>query len=171
MVTLLEAIRKSPFLFYRSNNLYDISYNHLDLTTLSDQDFFEQMYQNDLVIKDILGVSPTYVRVPYGNSNARVLAGLATWGYKANVLWNVDTQDFANQNTANVVDLDKAAYVNALQNANPATDSFIFLQHDPVESTVKQLIPWVIDTYIPSLNKGWKFVTLDECLGITDQYK
>ena len=56
------------------------TYNHLDLTTLSAQDMFEQFYQNDLSIKNILGFSPTYVRPPYGNSNAQVLSRLASWG-------------------------------------------------------------------------------------------
>ena len=83
----------------------------------------------------------------------------------------MNTHDSDSPNGNGVLELGKQAYINSLRNANPATDSFIVLQHDPIRITVEQLIPWVVDIYVPSLNRGWKFVSMEECLGISDQYK
>ncbi|KAJ3362806.1 chitin deacetylase [Kappamyces sp. JEL0680] len=146
--------------------------NHADLTTLSYQDMWNQMYQNDVVIQKIIGVRPTYMRTPYGAGSVpaspTVQAALASWGYKSLVWLNLDSQDFANNGLSNALQLDQANYQNALGNASPKYNSFITLQHDPLQSTVYEFVPWAID-YVRSM--GYRLVTIDECLGINDQYR
>lgn len=64
----------------------------------------------------------------------------------------------------------KNFYISKLQNADPTKESFVFLHHEVLKATVEQVVPWVLD-YVPSLKKGWRFVTFHECIGVTDPYK
>ena len=137
------------------------------MTVQSTQDLYDQLKQNDNVLSSIIGVSPTYIRAPYGSYNGQVLSSAASWGYKGFIQWNVDSRDFLSPLD---VENHKQAIRSALDNANPLTDSFIILQHDVIESTVKEMTPWVLD-YVRVLNRGWRFVTIDQCLGVNDQYR
>ncbi|KAJ3300519.1 chitin deacetylase [Kappamyces sp. JEL0829] len=146
------------------------TYNHHDLSAISTQDAYEQLLQNDIVIKSIIGVAPRYVRPPYGggiNNENSVLDKLGSWGYKT-VWLNLDSEDFANVGNANVLQMDEDSYHAALDNSNPQTDSFISLQHDPLTSTVHDFVPWAIDFV---RNKGYRLVTVAECLGVSDLYR
>jgi peptidoglycan/xylan/chitin deacetylase (PgdA/CDA1 family) len=137
------------------------------LTAQSTQDLYDQLKQNDNVLSSIIGVSPTYIRAPFGSYNGQVLSSAASWGYKGFIQWNVDSRDFINPLD---VENHKEAIRSALGNANPLTDSFIILQHDVIESTAKELVPWII-AYVRGLAGAWRFVTIDQCLGVNDQYR
>ena len=120
------------------------TYNHPDLTTLSDENVSYQVSTTDRIIKNILGYSPTVLRPPYGSHNQRVrnIAG------KPFVLWSVDTLDWKYRSASYVSD-----YV-----LRHASDGAVILLHDIHASTVQ-----AAKTFIPELiRRGYQLVTIDE---------
>jgi peptidoglycan/xylan/chitin deacetylase (PgdA/CDA1 family) len=61
------------------------TYSHQDLSLISTQAAYEQIWQLDVIINNLIGVIPRYVRPPYGagisNENS-VLTKLGSWGKK-----------------------------------------------------------------------------------------
>jgi peptidoglycan/xylan/chitin deacetylase (PgdA/CDA1 family) len=139
------------------------TYDHLNLSQLNLDGIYGQMYRNDVAFRQVLGFSPVYMRPPFGATNSNVLTALGSWGYK--VIWI----NLSNSDTAYVTDPDPLARMRAkfdplFLNSNPSTDSFISLQHDTLRSTVELWVPYVIQAV---KQKGYRFVTVAECLGDT----
>jgi len=128
------------------------TWDHPHLPNLSTADVTTEMTKLETAFKKILGVRPKWVRPPYGETNANVLATFKTLGYKA-VSWNLDSQDW---NGASV------ATSQAKFNALGADPRIIPLEHDALQSTAQTLGPWIANW---AKTKGLKAVTLSECLG------
>jgi peptidoglycan/xylan/chitin deacetylase (PgdA/CDA1 family) len=134
------------------------TYDHLDMTKLNDKELWNQMYRNDIAIKSVIGVSPVYMRPPYGLLNDHVMSALESWGYK--VIWkNIDSEDVLHINN---VQLNTNSYLNSLNNKSSKTDSFISLQHETLIETVDSWTQTAINL-VKSLN--YTFVTVGECRG------
>lgn len=75
--------------FRAGHQIASHTYDHLDMQTLSTYEQWAQMQRNDAALKSVLGVSPKYMRLPFGsgNKNASVLTNLGSWDYK--VVWIV----------------------------------------------------------------------------------
>lgn len=144
------------------------TYSHLSLTSLDSAGIFDQMSRNDDVFLSILGKRPTYMRPPYSDSNDAVKSALASFGFKGSVLWNLDSLDATNVNLSNEIDIAKTIFQTALDSSDSASSSFISLMHDPVRTTVEQLVQWAITTVRA---KGYRLVAMDECLGVSDQWR
>jgi len=71
------------------------SYDHWQLTGLSDAAIRDQLDRGSQVIEDITGVAPRCVRPPYGAVNDRVLAVAADLGL-ATILWDVNPVNESN---------------------------------------------------------------------------
>ncbi|KAI9199603.1 uncharacterized protein BJ171DRAFT_518035 [Polychytrium aggregatum] len=149
--------------------------NHAQLDTLSVADIQAQMNNLDVVIKNIIGVRPTYMRPPYGAFNNNVLDVLTSLGFRYAVTWNCQSDDYdhAGDVAANMASLTTGSSVTVNQYvgpvyginstvSNPARDSYIILNHDTYSTTVAPFTQQMID-YLKGLN--FRFVTLAECLG------
>ena len=137
------------------------TYDHLDMTTLSMDDLWAQMYRNDAAIKKVIGVKPVYMRPPYGNYNATTLAALGTWGYKT--IWqNIDSADFLHSGAADAIQQDWANYNVSLATATLPSTPFISLQHDFVKETVSNWTEVVIKQFQAW---GYTFGTVGDCFG------
>jgi len=134
------------------------TYSHPEnITSLTDEQLtYELKTLNDILFNTI-GVKPAFFRPPLGVYSEQNRVILEAQGFTANVLWSIDSNDWQYQNVT-------ANYLAVLDNANPATDSFIALNHDinnvTATTNVANIIPLV-------KQHGFKFVTLDECLGMT----
>ena len=132
------------------NEIGNHSWSHRSLISLSLEDLEDQIKSTQKIVKDFTGVTPTTLRPPYGRINDFV---------KENtnmpiVLWSVDPEDWKNKESEIIV----AHIIRETDNGE------IVLQHDLYLWSVEAVGP-VLDDLI---NKGYKFVTISQLLGFTD---
>ncbi|MGW0709545.1 polysaccharide deacetylase family protein [Streptomyces sp. NPDC002643] len=121
------------------------SWNHADLTQ-PDVSVSDQISRTNAAIKAATGAGPTLMRPPYGalNDQVKKAAGLPI------VLWNVDTLDWKNRDSAKVAD--------AALGAVEAGD--IVLMHD-IHATSVDAVPSILNTLT---SQGFHFVTVSRLL-------
>lgn len=110
------------------------------------------------------GVRPAYMRAPEGRCAELCTKVMNELGLVISH-WNVDTNDWRHvaQAPQTAADLSMVEINDVIiKNSNPATDSFILLQHEIHKFSVELLADRVIDAI---LAKGYKFVTMEECVG------
>lgn len=125
------------------------SFNHSDYTLLSPSEVREDLKSTDAIIEAAVGLRPDLFRPPYGAYNDETLSVLASMG-KAAVLWDIDTRDWANRDSAYVRD-----YL-----LNYAKDGSILLLHDIHRTSVDGFLE-----ALPELiNRGYLLVTVSELM-------
>ena len=120
------------------------SYNHPQLTTLSEENLQYQIGYTQELIQDATGTWAMLFRPPYGDTNqfVRDTAGIQE------VLWNIDTLDWQSRNT-NLI------YNNVMTNVG---DGSVILMHDIVDAT-----PQAVVNLMNNLDKDqFEFVTVSE---------
>lgn len=125
------------------------SWNHPDLTKLTDEQIRDQLDRTGQAIQDAAGVRPTTFRPPYGAVDPRVLAQTELPA----ILWTVDTNDWRLPDDATL--LDRAV-------AQPGVGAIVLL-HDVHENTAR-MTPAIIDGL---LGRGFTLVTVQQLLGGT----
>lgn len=126
------------------NEIGNHSYNHKQLTTLSDEGLREQIEKTQNIIEEIVGFIPKVMRPTYGSHNERMrnIVDLPM------ILWTIDTEDWKSKNA-------KAVSDHVLKNIK---DGSIVLMHDIYGSTsqaVKVIVPELI-------KQGYQLVTISE---------
>ena len=120
------------------------SYNHPQLTKLSDAQIREQIDKTNNLIKGACGQGASVIRPPYGavNDTVKKNTGLPL------ILWNIDTEDWKGGDPASIAG-------NVLTTAD---DGDIVLLHDVHTNSVDaalQLLPRLVD-------EGYQLVTVSE---------
>ncbi|KAF1798399.1 hypothetical protein FB192DRAFT_1391355 [Mucor lusitanicus] len=138
------------------------TYEHKELAGLSDSEIEYQMNTQSDVIYKAIGMRPAIMRPPAGSYDQNTLKVLRKLGYSV-VNWDVDTRDWATHNLND----EEQAY-KTMDKDTPSTLGHITLEHEVYDQTVNSLVPWAIK-YVKS--KNYKFVTMSECLGVTDYYQ
>ncbi|KAF9115654.1 hypothetical protein BGX27_007081 [Mortierella sp. AM989] len=135
------------------------TWSHADISVPT-TDLASEMKKLDDALLQIIGVRPTYMRPPYGNTSPDAVSWLGENGYQV-VNWDVDTNDWQHPQDfkANFV-----GYRNALQSSTAQGKSFISLQHDAEQATSQVFSKFAIE-YV--LSKGYNIMTVGECLGDT----
>ena len=122
------------------------SYEHVNLSNLTDAAAIEQVDKTNAAIYDITGKHPEYIRPPYGCWKCNL-------DYETKmieVLWDVDPKDWATDNSG----------VIAKRVIDKVGENDIILLHDASESSVKAAF-----AIIDELGKeGYTFVTVEEIL-------
>lgn len=77
------------------------TWDHPQLTKLSDAAISSELARTQKVLTGILGHTPCFMRPPYGDINPRVSADIKTQGY-TEVLWDVDTVDWSRPGVAKI---------------------------------------------------------------------
>ena len=153
------------------------TWSHTDLTTLSFDQIHNEMLLVEQAFERILGVTPAFMRPPFGNYNDLVQQVAYQHGQKL-VLWDFDSGD----STGSTPEQSDQAY-DALIKARPSTilplnhevyGTFIFIFYWELpdeslfivphsETTAHIIVPYVLK----ALNAaGYKMVTLAECLNV-----
>ncbi|KIO18311.1 carbohydrate esterase family 4 protein [Tulasnella calospora MUT 4182] len=132
---------------------------HLDWTKLSKEKLTSEMTKTDNALTKILGVKPAFVRPPYGNYNTASREVAAENGQDI-VIWDFDSGDSVGKSVQQSKDL----YKNV---ANKKPSNILTLNHETYQNTVKQVLPYALQTLKA---KGYKFVTVAECLGGKNPY-
>ncbi|KAK4515374.1 uncharacterized protein ATC70_010319 [Mucor velutinosus] len=138
------------------------TYEHKELAGLSDAEIEYQMNTQSDVIYKAIGMRPAIMRPPAGSYDDNALKVLRTLGYSV-VTWDIDTRDWATHNLND----EENAY-KTMDKDTSSTLGHITLEHEVYDQTVNDLVPWAIK-YVKS--KNYKFVTMSECLGVTDYYQ
>ncbi|KAF9282276.1 hypothetical protein BGZ68_006087 [Mortierella alpina] len=152
-----EAVVKRAY--KEKHQIASHTWSHTDLTTLDEKGILDEMNKLDDAIKGMIGVRPIYMRPPFGSRNPFVKDVLTKNGYEI-VIWDQDTNDWQHPDDVNK---SLKVYKTVLGRKNEIKkNGHIFLQHDTHKATALQLAPQAIDY---ALSKGFKVVTLGECLG------
>ncbi|KAF9912966.1 hypothetical protein EC991_007580 [Linnemannia zychae] len=132
------------------------TWSHKDLGKMSSGQVRKEMTLLDNAIKKLIGVKPVYMRPPFGSLSTTAKRTLGSMNYNV-VLWDFDTNDWRHPNDIN----------KSMKPIHSAVDggkkgAHNILMHDIIEKTATTLTPRAID-HIRS--KGYKMVTVGECLG------
>ncbi|TGO89880.1 hypothetical protein BPOR_0089g00100 [Botrytis porri] len=140
------------------------TWSHYSLSNISHDLRMQQMVKNEMAFNNIIGKWPTYMRPPYSDCNeaSGCWADMQTLGYHR-VYFDLDTQDYLNplpsqiQNSKNIVQRALAA---------TGVQDYLSIQHDIVQQSVGNLSTYYFDQIKA---RGWKGVTVGDCLGDTDR--
>jgi len=125
--------------------------------------FKESLDKNDDFIEKCTGDRPRYLRAPNNKCNEKCQSNLDKWGYKL-IQWDVDTNDW-DLMTSGSVERRTNDSINYLKNIfAEERDSYLIRLHDSQNYTVHEIAPWIIEKS-GMREKGYRFVTVAECLG------
>ncbi|TPX46899.1 hypothetical protein SeMB42_g03537 [Synchytrium endobioticum] len=139
------------------------TWTHPYLPEKSNSEIIMELWWTARIIKDVIGVTPRYMRPPFGNLDDRVRGVIAAMGLKI-VTWNSDTQDWAHKDTAQSF---VPAEIQKSLNNPPADNGIISLEHDYWQSTaaVGATATGII------LNGGWKIQPVAVCMNDSSPYQ
>ena len=128
-------------MFREGHEIGNHTWDHPNLTTISDEQIQEQLRLTDELIIQVIGETTPFLRPPYGAYNDRVLAasGLPI------IFWSIDPLDWRDRDAATVA----ARIVDSPPGA-------IILSHDIHKSTV-EAVPAIIEAL---KGRGIQFVTV-----------
>ncbi|KAJ7110718.1 carbohydrate esterase family 4 protein [Mycena crocata] len=135
------------------------TWSHADLTELSTAQIQDAMYRMEEAFSRIIGIRPAFMRPPFGSYNGNVQSIAAGRGQSL-ALWDWDTGD-ADGNTTS----QSEAVYNDIGSSKPK--NALVLEHETEETTAHVLVPYAIKLF---QSKGYKLVTMAECLGV-DPYQ
>ncbi|KAG0319430.1 hypothetical protein BG000_003909 [Podila horticola] len=140
------------------------TYTHSNLDLMTEVQMKSEISRTSDAMFTHSGVRPAYMRAPEGRCSELCTKVMTDLGLVISH-WNVDTNDWRHtaQAPQTAADLSMVEINDVIiKNSNPATDSFILLQHEIHKFSVELLAERVIDAI---LAKGYKFVTMEECVG------
>ncbi|KAF3909266.1 hypothetical protein ABW20_dc0106351 [Dactylellina cionopaga] len=117
-----------------------------------------EMQKLETALVNIIGKKPTYMRPPYLATGGSIPSTMATLGYRI-ITCDIDSGDWNGYTQAQ----SQAQFTNAGTSGN----GHIPLMHETIQSTVTQLVPWVLTW---AKNNNLKVVTVAQCLGDTNPY-
>jgi peptidoglycan/xylan/chitin deacetylase (PgdA/CDA1 family) len=123
------------------------SWNHPDLTKLTDEEVRDQLDRTSAAIRSAVGTAPTTFRPPYGAVDERVLKLTALPA----ILWTQDTNDWQLPDDPTLI---------ARAVAQPRPGSIVLL-HDVHENTAR-MTPSIVDGLH---GRGFTLVTVEQLLG------
>jgi hypothetical protein len=140
------------------------TWTHLDLSAVSSIDRKQQMWKNEMALRNIVGKIPTYMRPPYSSCTAEsgCEADMAALGYHV-TYFDVDTDDY-NQDDVNKIQNSKNYFKGNItaNGATAASSEWLSIGHDIHYQTVYNLTDYMLSTLT---GLGYKAVTVGECLG------
>jgi peptidoglycan/xylan/chitin deacetylase (PgdA/CDA1 family) len=135
------------------HEIFNHTYDHTDLTTLSDNKIGEELTKVENLLQVAVGTSPKpYFRAPYGARDARVLTTATKYGYQS-VRWTVDALDWKDKKG------EKASQVKKIILSSLAPGN-IYLMHVGDITTGA-----ILDDVFTSIeSKGYRIVSLTQGL-------
>ena len=131
-------------IYEKGHQIGSHTYNHLNLLNLNEYQIMKEIIDTNKEIEKIIGVQPTLIRPPFGNTNKEIrkMSNMNT------ILWDVDTLDWKTRNAEKVEK-------EILSNAH---DGAIILLHDIYGTSIKGAL-----SAMEKLEKeGYAFVTIEE---------
>lgn len=122
------------------------TYSHIQLDSVNVACAVDEINKTNIIIEEITGEVPKYVRPPYGVWNTQLESSLDMMP----ILWSVDTSDWNTRDVRRIVD-----YV-----VSEVESGDIILMHDIYDTSVAAALE-IVDQL---KNKGFVFVTVDELM-------
>lgn len=122
------------------------TYEHVDVTGLSQEDFNLQIGKTRTLLREIVGERSYWLRPPYGF----VDQGVRTWSDSPIVLWSLDPEDWKDHDAERIV----ASVV------EQAEDGDVILLHDIYRNSVEAAVR-IVDALEA---KGFCFVTVEQLM-------
>lgn len=122
------------------------TYDHVDVTGLSQEDFNLQIGKTRTLLREIVGERSYWLRPPYGF----VDQGVRTWSDSPIVLWSLDPEDWKDHDAERIV----ASVV------EQAKDGDVILLHDIYRNSVEAAVR-IVDALEA---KGFCFVTVEQLM-------
>lgn len=122
------------------------TYNHVEITRLSDEEAKKEIMETDHVISSITGEHVEYMRPPFGLWQDELEEELDVMP----VMWSIDPLDWTTKNVEEIVN----------KVVTEAGENDIILLHDCYDSSVDAALR-IVDIL---KKKGFEFVTVDELL-------
>ncbi|KAF1917793.1 hypothetical protein BDU57DRAFT_446034 [Ampelomyces quisqualis] len=140
------------------------TWTHLDLSKISSLDRKNQMWMNEMALRNVLGNIPTYMRPPYSSctKDSGCQQDMADLGYHI-TNFNVDTDDY-NQNNASSIILSKNWFKGNITKENASAekgDRWLAIGHDILDQTANNLTEYMLQTL---QQLGYKAETVGNCL-------
>ncbi|CAG8972699.1 hypothetical protein HYALB_00010931 [Hymenoscyphus albidus] len=137
------------------------SWSHYEFDSIGHDERMDQMIKNEMAFNNIIGKFPTYMRPPYSNCSQTTgcWADMQALGYHR-IYFDLDTDDTNNETPDNIQNSKND--VRNMLSQGPAGGNFLSIQHDISEQSVKSLSSYYFDLI---KKKGWRGVTVGECLG------
>jgi peptidoglycan/xylan/chitin deacetylase (PgdA/CDA1 family) len=85
-------VKRVKYAYAQGNMVASHTWDHKDLTKLTFDQIHDELYRVELAFERLLGVTPAFMRPPYGNYNNLVRQVAAQRGQKL-VLWDFDSGD------------------------------------------------------------------------------
>ena len=126
--------------------------------TLDSTHYFDQIYYNEMALRNILGFIPTYFRPPYVDCDDGCHATLGELGYHS-IYYDIDTFDYDND-ASNLIQNSKNNFANYI---DPKPANALSLEHDTHYQTVYNLTAFLLETL--ASNGYGTSVTVGDCLG------
>lgn len=132
-----------------------------DLFNMSDDQIRAGVARQANVLASFIGYTPGLIRLPYNKFDDRVVKAIESTGLVISS-FNVETYDYTGSHDRIVKSIQLS-----LSLTGKGAGSFISIQHDGVQQSVGATAK-IIDLV---KSYGYKFVKLDECLGLGDMTK
>lgn len=149
--------------YRRGHTIANHSWTHPRLVQMTRAEVDAEIKKTEDVIGSAVGYvrANKYMRPPHGEVSDALCSYLTIEGFKI-VLWNIElTGDWRKGRRERSSEQLWNSFMKLFKNADPAKDSFILLQHDKSLASI-ELIPEVVKEV---KSKGFRIVSLDECLG------
>ncbi|EJD54576.1 glycoside hydrolase/deacetylase [Auricularia subglabra TFB-10046 SS5] len=145
------------------------TWSHSSLTTLTTEQIIAELGWTKKIIQDAIGVTPKYMRPPFGDIDDRVRAISMAMGLTP-IIWtntgadSFDTFDWMVQTGVRTAQESLTQFEVILGNATALSTGFIVLQHDLWESQVALAIGYFLPSAIAHTPK-LKIQSIRECIG------
>ncbi|EPQ66430.1 Chitin deacetylase [Blumeria graminis f. sp. tritici 96224] len=154
-----ELIRR---MYNSGHQVASHTWSHANLGNLNSAERHDEMYKNEMALRNVLGVIPTYMRPPYSSCSAEsgCEADMNNLGYHV-TYFDLDTQDYLND-SPDMIGKSKTIFDNALNGRSAADSDFLAISHDIHQQTSEQLVDYMLDRL---RSQGFRSVTVGDCLG------
>ncbi|KAG2217420.1 hypothetical protein INT45_013751 [Circinella minor] len=133
------------------------TWSHNYMTTLTNEQLVAELKWTELAVKEVTGVSPRFIRPPFGNIDNRVRDICKALGFVP-VIWSVDTNDwYLNEQSGSFQPAWINGNVTEWASTNTTTGG-ISLAHDLYNVTVDAAIE-----YMPGLIDAFELQTVGQC--------
>ncbi|KAF8648431.1 hypothetical protein AX16_006294 [Volvariella volvacea WC 439] len=150
-----EQVNRVRYAYNHGHQLASHTWSHGHLNTMNWDQLHDEFWRVEEALMKITGAYPAFVRPPYGEYNDLVREVARVRGQDI-VIWDFDSGDSVGVPPAESIQ----RYLNVTV-AHPST--ILPLNHDPIATTVHEVIPTAIDILQAA---GYRLVSLSECLGL-----
>jgi peptidoglycan/xylan/chitin deacetylase (PgdA/CDA1 family) len=148
------------------------TWSHHYLTSMTNEQIIAELGWSRKIIKDVTGVTPTFMRPPFGDIDDRV-RNISMAMNLIPVMWTrisptatFDTNDFTVAGGTTSVDEVLQSWEEIMGNASTLKTGFIVLEHDLFEQTVEIATGYVLPDALSRTNPKLDIMPVAQCLNM-----